>query len=238
MMRRHDRGMMMTEDWTARFPGLSRLEDGLRARLRAESAVVSVPAGSVIFGPGTTPDSLLLLLDGRVRVQQLSEQGREIVLYRVEAGESCVMTTACLLAYDDYSAEGIAETDLRAAAIPRGVFDDLVASSVAFRTFIFTAYARRMTDLFLVIEEIAFQRLDIRLAQKLVELSRGADQLRLTHQQLAAELGTAREVVSRQLAEFQRRGWIVLTRGVIDLTDRAALTGLAAQDANWRGMVT
>ena len=228
----------MTQDWTSLFPGLSRLEDGLRARLRAESTVVSVPEGSVIFGPGTAPTSLLLLLEGRVRVQQQSESGREIVLYRVEAGESCVMTTACLLAYDDYSAEGIAETDLRAAAIPRGVFDDLVASSVAFRTFIFTAYARRMTDLFLVIEEIAFQRLDIRLAQKLVELSRGADQLHLTHQKLAAELGTAREVVSRQLAEFQRRGWIALTRGVVDLTDRAALNGLAAQDANWRGTVT
>lgn len=228
----------MTQDWTSLFPGLSRLEDGLRARLRAESTVVSVPEGSVIFGPGTAPTSLLLLLEGRVRVQQQSESGREIVLYRVEAGESCVMTTACLLAYDDYSAEGIAETDLRAAAIPRRVFDDLVASSVAFRTFIFTAYARRMTDLFLVIEEIAFQRLDIRLAQKLVELSRGADQLHLTHQKLAAELGTAREVVSRQLAEFQRRGWIVLTRGVVDLTDRAALNRLAAQDANWRGTVT
>lgn len=228
----------MTQDWTSLFPGLSRLEDGLRARLRAESTVVSVPEGSVIFGPGTAPTSLLLLLEGRVRVQQQSESGREIVLYRVEAGESCVMTTACLLAYDDYSAEGIAETDLRAAAIPRGVFDDLVASSVAFRTFIFTAYARRMTDLFLVIEEIAFQRLDIRLAQKLVELSRGADQLHLTHQKLAAELGTAREVVSRQLAEFQRRGWIALTRGVVDLSDRAALNRLAAQDANWRGTVT
>lgn len=228
----------MTQDWTSLFPGLSRLEDGLRARLRAKSAVVSVSAGSVIFGPGTTPDSLLLLLEGRVRVQQVSESGREIVLYRVEAGESCVMTTACLLAYDDYSAEGIAETDLRAAAIPRAVFDDLVASSVAFRTFIFTAYARRMTDLFQVIEEIAFQRMDIRLAQKLVDLSRGAAQLHLTHQQLAAELGTAREVVSRQLAEFQRRGWIVLTRGVVEMTDRAALSALAAQEGNWRPMVT
>lgn len=228
----------MIEDWTDRFPGLSRLEDGVRATLRDKSTVVSVPQGTVIFGPGKAPDSLLLLLEGRVRVQQVSEQGREIVLYRVEAGESCVMTTACLLAYDDYSAEGIAETAIRAAAIPRGVFDDLVASSVAFRTFIFTAYARRITDLFQVIEEIAFQRMDIRLAQKLVDLSRGADQLRVTHQQLASELGTAREVVSRQLAEFQRRGWIALTRGAIELSDRAGLNTLAAQDANWRVSVT
>ena len=140
------------------------------------------------------------------------------------------MTTACLLAHEDYSAEVIAETDVRAAAIPRALFDDLVSRSVEFRTFIFTAYARRMSDLFMVIEEIAFQRLDIRLAQKLIELARDTGQIRATHQQLAAELGTAREVISRQLGEFQRRGWIGQARGVVDLLDAAAIGRLAAQD--------
>ena len=106
----------MTTDWIASFAGLSRLEPAVRETLIRKSAVISVPEGTVIFGPGKTPDNLLLLLDGRVRVQQVSEQGREIVLYRVTAGESCVLTTACLLAYEDYSAEGIAESDVRAAA--------------------------------------------------------------------------------------------------------------------------
>lgn len=221
----------MMQDWTLQFPGLSRLGADLRKVLLEESAVVDVSAGTIIFGPGKSPENLLLLLDGRVRVQQTSDEGREIVLYRVEAGESCVMTTACLLAYEDYSATGIAETNIRAAAIPRTVFDDLASRSVEFRTFIFTAYARRMSDLFLVIEEIAFQRLDIRLAQKLIELSRGADQIRATHQQMAAELGTAREVISRQLGEFQRRGWIGQARGVIDLLDLAGIARLAAQNS-------
>jgi CRP/FNR family transcriptional regulator len=218
----------MATDWISTFEGLSRLEAPVRETLLTKSAVVTVSAGDVIFGPGKAPENLLLLLEGRVRVQQVSEAGREIVLYRVEAGESCVLTTACLLAHESYAAEGVAETDLRAAAVPRAVFDDLVSRSVQFRTFIFAAYSRRITDLFLVIEEIAFQRLDIRLSQKLLDLSRGADKISATHQQMAAELGTAREVVSRQLGEFQRRGWIAQSRGEINLLDRAGVERLAS----------
>jgi CRP/FNR family transcriptional regulator, anaerobic regulatory protein len=221
----------MSEDWISQFPGLSRLEPPVRDTLVQRSAVVSVPAGTVIFGPGKSPENLLLLLEGRVRVQQVSEGGREIVLYRVEAGQSCVLTTACMLAYEDYSAEGIAETDVRAVAIPRAVFDELISKSVAFRTFVFEAYSRRITDLFQVIEDIAFQRVDIRLAQRLLELARGTGQVRATHQQMAAELGTAREVVSRQLGEFQRRGWVAQSRGVVDLVDRQGLERLAALEA-------
>ncbi len=220
----------MTSDWIEQFPGLSRLESDVRDLLTRKSAVVTVSEGTVIFGPGKPPENLLLLLEGRVRVQQVSEAGREIVLYRVEAGQSCVLTTACLLAHEDYSAEGIAETHIRAVAIPRTVFDELVSQSVAFRNFIFTAYSRRITDLFQVIEDIAFQRVDIRLAQKLLELARMTDQVRATHQQLSVELGSAREVISRQLGEFQRRGWIGQSRGVVDLIDRAGLEKLAALD--------
>jgi CRP/FNR family transcriptional regulator len=218
-------------DWIARFAGLSRLEASVQATLVQKSVVVTVPEGAVIFGSGKSPEHLYLLLEGRLRVHQVSEGGREIVLYRVEAGESCVLTTACLLAHEAYSAEGVAETDIRAVAIPRMVFDDLVSRSVEFRNFIFTAYSKRITDLFMVIEEIAFRRLDIRLAQKLLELARGTAQIRATHQQMAAELGTAREVVSRQLGEFQRRGWIAQSRALIDLLDTAGLARLASLEA-------
>ncbi len=218
----------MSADWITQFPGLSRLEPAIRDILTRKSAIVTVPEGKVIFGPGKSPEHLLLLLEGRVRVQQVSEAGREIVLYRVEAGESCVLTTACMLAHENYSAEGIAETDVRAVAIPRAVFDDLVSKSVTFRDFIFRAYSKRITDLFQVIEDIAFQRVDIRLAQKLVDLARGTGRVQATHQQLAAELGTAREVISRQLGEFQRRGWVGQTRGAIELLDVAGVERLAA----------
>ncbi len=215
-----------TDDWIDRFDGLSRLEPALRNVLTTRSHVVRLPADSVIFGPGKSPDNLLLLLQGTVRVQQLAESGREVVLYRVTAGESCVLTTACMLAYEDHAAEGIAETEIVAAAIPRGVFDELVASSKEFRNFVFRAYSRRITDLFHVIEDIAFRRMDIRLAQKIIERA-DTGVLKATHAQLAAELGTAREVISRQLAEFQRRGWIAQSRGVIEIRDCDGLRGLA-----------
>jgi CRP/FNR family transcriptional regulator, anaerobic regulatory protein len=214
------------DSWVARFAGLERLDDEVRATLVARSRVADIPKGTVVFGPGKAPEHLVLLMEGTIRVQQVSETGREIVLYRVNAGESCVLTTACLLAYEDYAAEGIAETDVRAVLIPRGVFDDLISRSARFRQFVFSAYSRRISDLFQVVEQVAFQRMDIRLAERLVALSGGSDTLKATHQQLAAELGTAREVISRLLQEFQRRGWIELARGTITLKDRAALEGL------------
>jgi CRP/FNR family transcriptional regulator, anaerobic regulatory protein len=214
------------ETWIDRFDGLSALEPRIRDTLMARSHVMRMPKGTVIFGPGKSPENLLLLLSGTVRVQQLAENGREVVLYRATAGESCVLTTACMLAYEDHAAEGIAETEVTAAAIPRAVFDDLVASSKEFRNFVFRAYSRRITDLFRVIEDIAFRRMDIRLAQKIIERAE-TGVLKATHAQLAAELGTAREVISRQLAEFQRRGWVAQSRGTVEILDCAALRQLA-----------
>lgn len=214
--------------WIERFDGLAALAPEIRESLVARSAVVRVRGGQVIFGPGKSAENMLLLLSGTVRVHQTSENGREIVLYRVEAGQSCVLTTACLLAHEAYTAEGVAETDVEAVAIPRAVFDDLLAQSSAFRRFVFSAYSRRITDLFRVIDEVAFGRIDARLAQRLTVMAAGGGEVRTTHQQLATELGTAREVVSRQLQEFQRRGWIAQSRGVIAVSNPAMLARLAA----------
>ncbi len=215
------------QDWITRFEGLDKLDDRLKRKLTAQSRIITLKKGAVVFGQGASPETLLLLLDGTVRVQQQAANGREIVLYRVQAGESCVLTTATLLAYDDHSAEGVAETDVRAAAIPRLVFDDLIATSARFREFVFRSYSRRITDLFYVIDELAFRRVDIRLAQKLLDLQDGKNCLKATHQQLAAELGTAREVVSRQLQEFQRKGWVKLSRGAVKVLNAAELQNLA-----------
>ena len=216
--------------WRSHFPGLAGISDLVSKVLDARAQRVRFKQGAVLFGPGSPAENLLLLMSGTVRVQQLSAAGREIVLYRVHSGESCVLTTACLLAFENYSAEGIAETDLEAILIPRDDFDELMSMSREFRAYVFEAYSRRITDLFMVIEEIAFKRMDIRLAQRLIEL-KGADAaLHLTHQQLAIELGTAREVISRQLKEFERRGWVTLNRGVIVLRDLPAIRILA--DAN------
>ncbi|MGE0699783.1 MAG: Crp/Fnr family transcriptional regulator [Hyphomicrobiaceae bacterium] len=218
---------MTTASWLDRFEGLAGLDDGARAALQRAGRIVEVPEGRRLFGPGQAPSSFLLLLEGSVRVLQTSESGREIVLYRVAAGESCALTTACLLGYQDYIAEAVAETACRAVAIPRQTFDELIGSSAAFRQFVFMAFSRRVTDLCRVIDEVAFQRLDIRLAARLIERAQGGTSVDLTHQEIAAEIGSAREVVSRQLHELQRRGLIASTRGHIEIVDRAALEALA-----------
>ncbi len=207
----------MSSTWIDRFPDLKDLPGEQRRRLEPESRVLSLPGGSRIFGPGQAPSNFLLLLEGSIRVQQVSESGREIVLYRVSAGESCALTTACLLGYEHYRAEGIAETAIEAVAMPRATFEDLIAGSALFRRFVFKTFSDRITDLFRVIDEIAFSRIDIRLAQKLLQLKNAHGDVEATHQQLATELGTAREVISRQLHEFQRRGWLKSGRGIISV---------------------
>ncbi|MGI3165421.1 Crp/Fnr family transcriptional regulator [Pseudooceanicola sp. 200-1SW] len=220
-----------TTNWIENFEGLNRLPPELKAELVGGSKIVEMPAGAQVFAPGQSADNLLLLLKGTVRVQQKSETGREVFLYRVHAGDSCVLTTACMLAFEDYAADGIAETDIRAVAIPRRTFDDLVARSPIFRSFVFKAYSRRLTDLFTLIDDIVFQRMDVRLAARLLELADAEGVVHATHQMLGNELGTAREVISRTLAEFQRRGWVELARGEVRLTGRAGLERLARSSA-------
>lgn len=213
----------MEETWISKFKGLNRLPAEIKAELETGSQIISVPEGTVIFSPGQTADNLWLLLDGTVKVQQKSETGREVFLYRVQAGESCVLTTACMLAFEDYSAEGTSETLVRAVAIPRATFDGLVAKSPVFREFVFTAYSRRITDLFTLIDDIVFQRMDVRLAARLLELADEDDVIHATHAVLGTELGTAREVISRTLSEFQRRGWVEQSRGEVRLIGREGL---------------
>lgn len=221
-----ERAMDETKGWVERFEGLKDLPADLRQTLEDGGQVLTVPAGTEVFAPGQSADNLLLLLGGTVRVVQLSETGREIFLYRIHPGESCVLTTACVLAMADYSAYGVAETEVAAVAIPRRVFDDLVGRSPLFREFVFRAYARRITELFTLIDEIVFKKLDVRLAERLLELARG-DVVKATHQTLGVELGTAREVISRTLAEFQRRGFIEQSRGTIHIVGKAGLSRVA-----------
>ncbi len=128
-----------------------------------------------------------------------------------------------------YQAEGIAETRVRGVAVPRALFDELIATSREFRQFVFAAFSRRITNLFRLIEEVVFSRIDVRLALKLIELASESGQIAATHQELANELGSAREVISRQVNELQRRGWIKASRGTVTIVDRAALSRLAQQ---------
>ncbi len=218
-------------DLKERFPALQDLGETAYRVLADCASAVTMPPGSKAFEAGASCENYLVLGSGRVRVQQVTESGREIVLYRVGGGETCILTTACLLAHENYSAEAIAETEVSALVVPRACFERLLAESPPFRDFVFTAYAHRITDLMLLVQEVAFGHMDIRLAQRLLELSDAAAVVPMTHQDLAVELGTAREVVSRQLKEFERRGWVRLERGRIHILEIAALGDLAESSA-------
>lgn len=214
--------------WTQRFIGFSKLSEQVRQTLEQASRIRRFKAGRRVFGPGESPPGMLFLIEGTVRVHQQGENGRDIVLYRVSGGESCVMTTACHFTQLNYYAEGIAETDVVAAEVPRDVFDDLVKDSPEFRDFVLSAYSHRIVDLFRLIDDVVFGRMDLRIADRLLQLADESGQIRLTHQTLADELGTAREVVSRQISEFQKRGWIEQGRGRVQVLDAKALKRFAA----------
>lgn len=218
---------MKIQDWTELFDGTKTLPRDVRDRLIKAALMIKAKKDQTIFSPDHVPDKLLFIIDGTIRVSQTSEGGREIVLYRVEAGQNCVLTTACILAEEAYNAEGIAETDVTAIALPRSEFDRLVAEMPAFRKFVFSAYSRRLIDLLRVVDDVAFGHIDVRLAERLIALSKGGLKISVTHQKLAIELGTAREVISRQLTDFQKRGLLELSRGKITLKGIAALTKLS-----------
>lgn len=221
---------MSTPDaqWLSAFPALAALDDPVVRQALGAARIVQVPAGETMFREGDACQHYVMVLSGSIRVHKVSESGREIVLYRVERGQTCVLTTSCLFAATPYSAEGITETPVRAAVLSRESFNEAIAGSAGFRRFVFTAFGERIDGLMELIEAIAFGRVDERLAERLLALGGGATVVNLTHQQLATELGTAREVVSRLLKEFERRGWVALTRGEIAVRDRAALERLAA----------
>jgi len=214
-------------DWTERFRGTAALPPDVRQRLNNAARIIQMKAGDQVFGPMNVPDSLFFLYEGRIRVSQSSDTGREIVLYRVDAGESCVLTTACMLAEEAYNAEGIAETDVTVVLLPKPAFNRLAAEKDAFRDFVFAAYSRRLIDLLRVVDDVAFGRIDVRLAERLLTLGEGLKEIRTTHQVLAGELGTAREVISRVLNDFQKRDLIAQSRGVISFTNKPGLAAIA-----------
>lgn len=201
--------------------------DSTLRRFRDQLQLARLPAAHDVFRLGDVCRNYLIVIAGSVRVQALSAAGREVVLYRVTDGQSCVITTACMISGERYPAEGITETDTRALVIPATVFADALARSRAFQRFVFASQGKRLSDLIQRIEDVTFGRVDARLARLLLDRS-GRDKATVTatHQQLASELGTAREVVSRQLKVFEKQGWIRVLRGSIEIRQCAALTHL------------
>ncbi len=212
-----------SSDWPSHFPALQSITDPCWLAAVKAAREVALATGTTVFRDGDPCRSYLLVLEGSVRVQKVSENGKEIVLYRVEAGQSCILTTSCLLADDDYLAEAITETEVTAVAIPAHHFHNALSHSAEFRKFVFHSYGRRIATLMALVEALAFGRMDARLAHRLLDIKQTRGEISVTHYELAADLGTAREVISRLLKDFERHGWIKLHRGRIEILDPQAL---------------
>lgn len=212
--------------WLDTFPDLLALEDFAKTLLSEHARVVEAPIGTIGYREGESCNAYVLRLAGQSRVYKLSRGGREILLYRVGAGETCVLTTTCLLGNSDYPASTIVEKPIQDVIVPKPIFNRLMIDSKVFRTFVMTNYGALISDLIVLLDEVAFHALDARLAKTLLDV--GAVSISRTHQQIADELGTAREVVSRQLKRFEQKGWVSLGRGQVELLDRAALEQMSA----------
>ncbi len=198
--------------WLTSFPTLQNLE-GRAGEILKKGQVQTFPKAAVFFHPGQVCKGYLLVTQGVVRVSHLGEGGREVVLYRVEEGQSCILTTSCLLSGRPYSSEAVAETEVEAVLLGREDFEELLALSPDFRALVFSVFGERLLDLLVLIDALAFQRIDERLARLLVQRMGPEGQVEGTHRQIAEELGTVREVVSRRLKAFAEEGLVCLHRG-------------------------
>lgn len=206
------------------YPALADLPSADLEALLAHAQVLDVRAGTALFGAGSPCRQYPFVLSGSIRVAKVGD-GRELQLYRVGPGESCVLTSSCLVGGADYPASGVVEADARLLVLPRDAFDALMARHAPFRRYVFSLFAERLADLMTVVEAVAFHKLDRRVAAAL--LGRGHT-VALTHQQLADEVGSVREIVTRVLKGFAQQGWVRLGRGSIEIADAAALRRVAA----------
>lgn len=204
------------------YPVLAALPAERQAQM-GNLPTLTVPAGTVVFDERQACQGFPFVLQGSIRVLKPTANGRELPLYRVPPGESCIITTGCLLGRTDYNARGIAETETLLALMPRSLFDELLAEA-SFRRFVFDLVAERIADLMQLVEEVAFRKLDQRLAGLL--LGRGR-LVHATHQQLADELGSVREIVSRLLKGFAEQGLVRLSREQVEILDPAGLRKIA-----------
>lgn len=206
------------------YPALEAVDAQVRDAVLAHAQVMTVPAGTALFDERQPCQGFPFVLTGGVRVVKAAANGRELPLYRVLPGETCLITSSCLLGHADYNARGVAEGETSLVFLPRPQFDDLLACS-PFRDFIFQLFAERLAELMQLVEEVAFRKLDQRLAGLLLGKGRV---VHATHQQLADELGSVREMVSRLLKGFAEQGMVALGREQVEILDPAGLRRVAA----------
>jgi len=202
---------------------LTDLPDSERQLVANAMRSVALPSGATVFSPGALCAGWILVEEGSVRVFMTSDTGREILLYRVGPGESCVLTTACLFGEDPYAATGVTEVATRAVLIPAATVFRMIDKSVSFRKMVFRGFGHRITDILQTMEDAVFHPLDARLAALLLERIGADGTVTATQAELAAELGSVREVVTRKLGKLSDAGILERQRGAIRVMKPEAL---------------
>lgn len=195
--------------------------------LLQNSVLMRLDKGQFVFRTGEQCSVYLVVLKGHVRVQLMSAGGREVTLYRVDPGSTCVLTTSCLMSGNEYPAEAIAESEIEALGISQAAFQSALSKHSSFRTFVFEKFSERLKNVIVRVEDLIFESVDARLARALLKLDSEGTQA-VTHQELAVELGTAREVISRHLKQFEQEGLVELGRGRVAVIDADRLSGIGA----------
>ena len=205
------------------LPFLEEADPGLLREFQQKALYARIPQGHDVFIEGDRADAIALLISGIVRVYKIGETGREITLYRFGNGESCILTANAILSQENFPAIATVEKEAEAVMVPAEVFRDWVRRYDLWREFVFDLLSQRLSSVMEVVEEVAFHRMDDRVAAFLSERLAQSDVLLITHQEIAAELGSSREVISRILEDFSALGMINVTRGTITLLDRESL---------------
>ncbi|MBT3668896.1 MAG: Crp/Fnr family transcriptional regulator [Chloroflexi bacterium] len=208
---------------TNSLPFLKHADNQLISEFRDSVFMTSIPAGKDVYVEGDYPDSIALVISGVVRVYKIGHTGREITLYRFGLGESCILTVNAILSQKSFPAIATAEEDIEAVMISGDIFRDWVKRYDLWREFVFDLLSDRLSIVMTVIDEILFQRMDERIAAWLVNQSTVQNVIQVTHQEIAAELGSSREVISRILEEFKQEGLIEMSRGKINIINREGL---------------
>jgi len=205
------------------FPFLKEASADVKQQFSEYTVVKQLPVGEYICWEGDACNHLALVLSGAVRVYKVGETGREITLYRIEQGESCILTASCILSQEHFPAMALVEQPVQAVLIPSLILRRWVQRYDVWRDYVFGLLSARLAAVIATVEEVAFRRVDVRLAEFLVKQAEEQPTITRTHQEIASELGTAREVISRILKDFEREQIIALARGAITIQDRPAL---------------
>jgi len=212
---------------TLAMPILQRANETLIHELKQHARFARIPAGHDVFVDGDRVDGIALLLSGVVRVYKIGETGREITLYRFGLGESCILSANAIMSEKSFPAIATVEEDAEAVMIPADVFREWVNKYELWREFVFELLSERLSTVMTVVDEVVFKRMDRRVASFLLNQAQVQNPMRVTHQEIAAELGSSREVISRILEDFSKEGSIESSRGTIEVLDFEGLKSRA-----------